>query len=147
VRVKLHNLRKFLWAALLLCAVFAAWSWFRPYAWKIDPAARCKVVGVEVKPDQAYFWVTAHLKVRPGEVHDLGKPVLLVTASGIELEPADTTFGGSETEGTTDIWLKFWLESAQITGPLTLRINDGELRIKSNPGAPPSATCFVTHRW
>ncbi len=145
--VKLQKVRIFLWAALLLCALFAAWSWFRPYAWKVDPAARCTVVGVEVKPDQTYFWVTAHLKVRPGEVHDLEKPVRLVTASGIELEPAATTFGGSQTQGTTDIWLKFWLESAQLSGPLTLRINDGQLSIKANPGVPPNAAYFVTHRW
>ena len=145
--VKLHNVRKFLWLALLLCSAFAAWSWFRPYAWKVDPAARCKIVGVEVKPDHAYFWVTAHLKVNPGEEHDLRKPVLLVTASGIELEPADTTFGGTGKAGTTDIWLKFWLESRQIADSLTLRINDGELSVKHHQGVPPAPAYFVTHRW
>ncbi|MEX1113884.1 MAG: hypothetical protein WEB53_01450 [Akkermansiaceae bacterium] len=140
-------MRKLLWLALLLCSAFAMWSWFRPYAWKVDPAARCKIVGVEVKPDQAYFWVTAHLKVTSGEVHDLRKPVLLVTASGIELEPADTTFGGTEKDGTTDIWLKFWLESRQIADALTLRINDGELSVKFNQGVPTGPAYFVTHRW
>ena len=135
VRVKLHNLRKFLWAALLLCAVFAAWSWFRPYAWKIDPAARCKVVGVEVKPDQAYFWVTAHLKVRPGEVHDLGKPVLLVTASGIELMKRYAWPGNvRELEN-----LVRRLAALYPQDEITAEIIEAELRTADAPPAMPAA--------
>lgn len=147
VAVKLQVIRKFLWLALLLCALFAAWSWFRPYAWNVDPGARCKVMGVEVKPDQSYFWLTAHLRMNSGESHDLRKPMVLLTASGDVVEPADTTFGGTVEHGTTDIWLKFWLESDQIIGPLSLRVHDGVLSIKSKRGAPAGAGFFVTHHW
>lgn len=147
VGVKHQNLRKFLWLGLVLSAGFAAWSWLRPYAWKEDPGAGCKVVGVQVTPDHSYFWVEAHLKMNPGVVHDLAKPVVLTTASGVEFQPADTTFGGSEATGTTELWLKFWLESGQMGGPLDLRINDGILSIKANEGIPAKATYFTSNNW
>jgi len=144
-------LRGFLVVALLVSAVFAAWSWFRPYAWTVDPAARCKVVGGQVKRDRSNFWLDVHLKVTPGKTHDLLKPVGLRTATGRELEPADTTLAGDQGGGTTDLWLKFWLESADIEGPLTLRINDGVLVIKANSGMPPldrsNLGYFVTQHW
>lgn len=150
VRVKLQNLRKFLWGALLLSAVFAVWSWFRPYAWNPDPGARCKVIGVQVTQDQSYAWVEAHLKVNPGMIHDLQKPVSLAV-SGHDLEPADTTFGGTEGTGTTDIWLKFWLENKYLAHPMTLRLNDGKLIIKANEGAPRLGSAkskyFVSIHW
>lgn len=145
--VKLQNLRKFLWLALLLSSAFAAWSWFRPYAWESDPAALCKVVGVQVTQDRSSYWVETHLKVNPGKTHDLQKPVNLLTATGEKLEPADTTFGGSEGTGTTDIWLKFWLEKNQISGPLTLQLNDGKLSIKANDGVPAGSGYHVTNHW
>lgn len=129
-------LRVFLVTALLLSAAFAAWSWLRPYAWSVDPATRCKVVGVQVKKDTSFFWLDAHLKVTPGQTHDLSKPVRLFTEAGRELEPADTTLGG-ETEGaTTDLWFKFWLEPSDFNGPLKMRINDGFLVIRSGSGIP-----------
>ena len=150
MRVKLQNLRKLLWMALLLSCVFAAWSWFRPYAWNPDPAARCKVIGVQVTRDLSYVWVEAHLKVNPGMVHDLQKPVSL-SVIGRELEPADTTFGGNEATGTTDIWVKFWLEDKDLVGPLTLRLNDGKLIVKANEGAPELGSAksryFVSNHW
>lgn len=130
---------------------FAAWTWLRPYAWQVDQAARCKVVGAQVKKDQSFFWLDVHLKVVPGESHDLMKPVRLVTSDGRELEPADTTLGGAAGEGTTELWFKFWLESADLEGPLELRINDGSLVIKSNSGLPALGSSgsgsFTTHRW
>jgi hypothetical protein len=134
-----------------ITTVFAAWSWLRPYAWQVDPAARCKVVGAQVKKDQSFFWLNVHLKVLPGEAHDLMKPVRLITQNGRELEPADTTLGGIDGTGTTDLWFKFWLESADLEGPIHLRINDGSLVIKSNSGMPAlgssAAEYFATHRW
>ena len=127
--------------------MFAAWSWLRPYAWNPDSAALAKVVGVQVTPDRTFFWVETHLKVNPGKVHDLQKPVFLETSTGSKLEPADTTFGGSEGTGTTDIWLKFWLESKDIAGPLTLHLNDGKLSIKANDGVPSETKYYVTTHW
>ena len=44
-RVKRPTLRAIMVSALLLSSVFAAWSWLRPYAWRVDSKARCKVNG------------------------------------------------------------------------------------------------------
>ena len=133
---------------LLAAAAFAAWSWFRPYAWHPDPEARCQVVETLVTRDQSFFWVHVHLKVNPGMTHDLLKPVRLVTASGHALEP---TFGSNEGQDTTDIWLKFWLESADLSLPLTLHLNDGTLMIKTSAGVPQLANSasrnFTTNQW
>jgi hypothetical protein len=151
VRVKRPTLRAFLVVALLVSSAFAAWSWFRPYVWSVDPAAKCKVIGCQLKKDGSFFWVDAHLKVTPGQTHDLMKPVRLITAAGRELEPADTTLGGETGGGTTDLWFKFWLESADMSGPLKLRINDGTLVIRSGSGAPnlgkTNVDYFTTSRW
>ena len=149
--VKRPTLRGFLVVALLVSTAFAAWSWLRPYAWSVDPAARCKVVGSQVRKDGSYFWLDARLKVSPGKTHDLMKPVRLITAAGRELEPADTTLGGETRGGTTDLWFKFWLESADLNGPLELRINDGSLVIRSGSGIPRLGSSnieyFTTSRW
>lgn len=144
-------LRASLVTALLLSAAFAAWGWLRPYAWGVDPGARCKVVGCQVKNDGSFFWLDAHLEVMSGQDHDLMKPVRLITAAGRELEPADTTLGGETGGGTTDLWFKFWLESADMSGPLKLRINDGSLVIRSGSGIPKlgdaNVDYFTTSRW
>jgi hypothetical protein len=136
---------------LLVSAAFATWTWFRPYAWGADPAARCKVVGAQVRQDTSYFWLDVHLKLKPGQEHDLEKPVRLVTSAGRELEPADTTMGGKTGEGTTDLWFKFWLEAADFDGPIKLRINDGSLAIRSGKGIPAlghsNAEYFTTSHW
>ncbi len=136
---------------LLISSAFAAWAWFRPYAWCPDPAARSHIIETLVTKDQSFFWVTVHLKVNPGLSHDLEKPVRLETASSKNLEPADTTFGGSDQQGTTDIWVKFWLESKDLNRHLTLRINDGELLVKSNDGIPNVDNLdyrnFTTNQW
>lgn len=149
--MKRRTLRVFLLAALLVSSAFAAWGWLRPYSWSVDPAAKCKVVGCQVKKDGSFFWLDAHLKVTPGQAHDLMKPVRLITAAGRELEPADTTLGGETGGGTTDLWFKFWLESADMAGPLKLLINDGPLVIRSGSGIPKlnhtNVDYFTTSRW
>jgi hypothetical protein len=137
--------------AVVVSAAFAVWSWFRPYDWGADPAARCRVVGTQVKRDRSYFWVDVHLEMLAGQTNDLTKPVRLKTASGRELEPADTTLGGSAEGGTSDLWFKFWLESADAQGALRLGINDGELVIRSHSGPPLAGNrdsrYFTSHRW
>lgn len=149
--VNRRNLRAALTVTLLFAAGFAAWSWFRPYAWSVDRNARCEVVGCQVKRDRSNFWVDVHLKMTPGQTHDLMKPVLLLTSEGGELEPAETTLGGSDDGGTSDLWFKFWLETREIEGPLTLRINDGTLVIRKNSGMPALGAndleYFVTNHW
>lgn len=149
--MKRQQLRYSLLFCLLLSAAFAAWAWFRPYAWQPDIAARCKVKETIVTPDASYFWVEVHLKVNPGMTHDLQKPVWLETASGKKLAPANTTLGGKDGEGTTEIWGKFWLESADLNGALTLHLNDGKLIIKGNQGIPQLENStyryFTTNQW
>lgn len=121
---------------LSVAAAFAAWTWFRPYDWNPDPAARCKVVATLVTPDMSFFWVEVHLKIKPGMSHDLQKPVFLKTASGTQLQPADTTLAGADGKTTTELWFKFWLDSTQIQGPLSLHLNDGILSIKRSSEKP-----------
>jgi len=149
--VKRRILRHSLLVCLLISAAFAAWSCFRPYAWRPDPAARCKVVETLVTRDQSFFWVDVHLKVNPGMTHDLQKTVRLETATGARHEPADTTFAGSDGQGTTEIWFKFWLEPADLAGPLTLHLNDGKLLIKTGNNVPELATStyrnFTINHW
>jgi hypothetical protein len=151
VGVKRPTLRVCLIVALVVSSAFAAWSWLQPYSWSADPAARCKVIGSQVKKDRSYFWLDVRLKVAPGQTHDLMKPVRLITAAGRELEPADTTLGGETGGGTTDLWFKFWLETADLDGPLKLRINDGSLVIRSGYGIPQLGSSdmkyFTTSRW
>lgn len=144
-------LRSVLWVCLLLAAAFAGWSWFRPYAWAPDPGARAEVVETLVTRDQTFYWVEIHLKIRPGLSHDLQKPIRLATAAGHTLEAADTTLSGLNGQQITEIWLKFWLEPADLHGPLTLHLNDGKLQIKTGPEIPPLrnslSTNFTTHHW
>lgn len=151
VLVKRRNVRGMLIVVLLISVVFAAWGWFRPYAWNVDAEARCKVVGTQVKQDHSYFWVDVHLEMNSGQKHDLMKPVRLITATGSRLEPAETTLAARERQGTTDLWFKFWLETPEIAGPLKLQINDGELVIKKGSGMPKLGSSgyenFVTQSW
>lgn len=143
--------RKLLVAAFVLSAVFAAWAWFRPYEWAADPGARCRIVGCQVKQDRSNFWVDLRLKVRASEEHDLMKPVLLRTASGRQIEPADTTMVGDEGKPMRELWIKFWLEQQDLDGGLELQINDGRLSVRSSRGLPllgeDGSRYFVTHDW
>lgn len=147
------RIRLLLMAGLLVACLFAIWSWARPYQWQPDPAARCRVVGVEVRRDHSNHWVNVHLKMRDGEEHDLMKPVRLEVKSGnpTMLEPADTTLAGDDGKGITEIWFKFWLDEGALEHPLDLHINDGVLVLKSNRGEPSlggqGIRHFVTNRW
>lgn len=144
-------LRYSLMACLLAATVFGAWSWFRPYAWEPEAAARGEILETLVTRDQSFFWVNVHLKVTPGLTHDLQKNVYLKTSQGVQLEPADTTLVGKDGQPISEIWLKFWLESSQMEGPLTLHLNDGKLSIKSSRGIPDLGDSnyrnFVTNHW
>lgn len=145
------KLRGFLVGALIAAAGFAGWSWLRPYDWKPDPAACCKVRGVQIKRDLNHFWVDVHLKTLPGKRHDLGKPVLLQTSGGRAMAPADSTFEGEDPANPGEMWFKFWLERGDMEGTLSLRINDGVLPIKSSTGIPEvdasNLRYFPSHHW
>ncbi|MES2441104.1 MAG: hypothetical protein V4584_18725 [Verrucomicrobiota bacterium] len=144
-------MRYLLVLCLLASAGFAAWSWFRPYEWQSDPAARCEILETLVTRDQSFFWVHVHVKVVPGMAHDLQKPVYLEAAAGKKLEPADTTFGGADARSTTDIWFKFWLESSDLQGPLALHLNDGALHVRTGSGVPDLGSSkyrnFTSNQW
>ncbi len=151
MRVDRSKLRVFLVVALVVSALFAAWTWLRPYEFRPDSGARCTVVGTQVKKDFKNYWVDVHLKVNSGATHDLMKPVRLVTAAGREIEPADTTLAGDPKRGTTDIWFKFWLEIPDMGDTLALRMNDGALAIRKTRGiprlGPNNVAFFPTCRW
>ena len=146
-----RNFRYFLWVCLLMSAAFAAWIWLRPYAWSPEPAARCKILETLVTRDQSYYWLNCHLQVNPGASHDMQKPTRLETANGVMHEPADTTSAGTTEQPITEIWLKFWLEPADLTGPLVLHINDGKLIVKAGNGVPnlgaSNSYNFTTNHW
>lgn len=134
-----------------MAATFAAWIWFRPYAWRSDPAARCEILETLVTQDQSYVWLNVHLQVNPGMTHEMQKPARLETADGSMHEPADTTFAGTTGQPITEIWLKFWLEPANLDGPLVLHLNDGKLVVKANKGVPvigeSDSYNFTSNRW
>ncbi len=134
--VKHGRFRKFLYALLGISILFAAGSFLVPYDLKPDPGARFRISTCMVRRDLSNYWVTVHVKRAGDAPHDLLKPVRLVTADGTELEPADTTFSGGAGEGTTAIWFKFWLETEAMAGPLSLKMNDGTLRVKSSSKLP-----------
>lgn len=135
---------------LLGMAAFAGWTWFKPYDWKPDPAARCKIVETLVTRDSSYFWVHVHLKLEKGKKHDLEKPVRLETVKGM-LEPADSTFGSISGNEPSELWFKFWLEPGDLGGDLTLHLNDGKLKVRSGSGAPDLKNMeyrnFTTTQW
>lgn len=149
--VKHSRFRIFLFVLLGISALFAGASFILPYDWKPDPAARFKVAAVLVKRDRTDYWVTIHLKKNGEMVHDLTKPVRLITSQGQELELADTTLSGEDLTGIVEIWFKFWVNEAEMSGPLELKMNDGVLKIKSTDGVPPIVNgmmrTFKSPRW
>jgi hypothetical protein len=145
--MKFSAFKPFLRVALILSTAFALWAWFRPFEWSPDPAALCEVQGVNLTLDHSFFWVEPFLKVNAGASHDLSKPVFLMTSQGRRLEPADTTFASPDGKETREIWLKFWLDSKDIAGPLDLHLNGGKLRLKTRPGIPTKSKYHTSNRW
>jgi hypothetical protein len=143
--------RMVLIGALLCSTAFAAWTWWRPYAWQVDPSARCHLEAAQVRSDRGFYWLDLHVQVAPGATHDLMKPVRLITGSGRTLEPADTTLGGGPDKETSDLWFKFWLEPSDFDGPMKLQINDGSLIVRSGAEIPSLGSSnlevFTTHNW
>jgi len=145
--MKFSGFKPFLGLALILCTAFALWAWLRPYEWSPDPAALGEVQGVNLIIDHSFFWVEAYLMINSGAKHDLSKPVFLMTAQGRKLEPADTTFGSKAGRDPREIWLKFWLDSQDIAGPLVLHINGGKLLIKTQSSIPVKSKYHTSNRW
>lgn len=137
-------------AGLVASAAFASWAWLRPYDFHPDPAARCEILETLVTRDQSFFWVNVHVEMNPGLRHDLQQPVMLETPTGPK-QPADTTFAGADPMLPEEIWFKFWLESADLAGPVTLKVNGGKLSVKTLSQVPELGTStlrnFTNNHW
>lgn len=127
---------RILLALITLCVGFVAWQWLKPYEWNPDPEARAKVGFSRIRSDESFFWLDVYLKITDPRGHDLEKPVRLVLANGLELEPADTTLEGSALDRIEAISFRFWLDSKDVIGPLNLKLNDGTLLIREKATIP-----------
>ena len=137
-------------AILLVSAAFASWTCLRPYDFHPDPAARCEILETLITRDQSFFWANVHVKVNSTMQHDLQIPVILETPNGPK-NPADTTFAGDDPLKPEEIWFKFWLDSSDLAGPVTLKINGGKLSVKTLSKVPElgSSTLrnFTNNHW
>jgi len=131
-----QRFRFFLALMLVASVVFTVWSWTRPYEWRADPAARAKIVAASLQQDHSYHWLDIRLKIRPGMEHDLQLPLFLETASRPHVEAADTTLAGNVDRAIDELFLRFWLESGDLDGPIKLYLNEGTLSVRSGTGVP-----------
>lgn len=121
---------------IVVTTATAAWLWTRNYERDADPAARFSIQAAKVEEDHSRYWLELHLKQNGSEKHDMLKPVRLLTAGDKIHEPAKTTFAGNPEQGFTDIWLWFWLEKGDMEKNISLKINDGTLKVKTGGKAP-----------
>ncbi len=140
---------KWLWFMLVAVVFFAAWSWFRPYEWGSDPGAGMRIAAVSVTRDHGNCWLDVHLRPCGGD-YDWRRPARLILSDGREQAPADTRSVGSPERGMTELWLRFWLETGDLSGPLRLALNGGTLVVKRE-GPPRLAASgprtFTSTRW
>jgi len=134
--MKRQMIRLSLAVLVVATTALAAKVWSAKYDSDPDPKARFFIEGARLERDRSFDWREIHLQKGGGRDHDMRQPVRLVTADGILHEPADTRFAGSPETGFTDIWFKFWLEEKDLEGKINLRLNGGELRVKTNQGLP-----------
>lgn len=143
------------WTLALMIAMslaFAVWSWLRPYDGNADPAARAKVLGVELRRDHSFYWLEVHVRAKKGNSLDFSRPVRMTVGElGREVMPADTRLSGSPEKGFSEAWIKFWLEESDMAGHLDLVLGEERLRIKSRPQGPALASGqarhFTTNQW
>lgn len=130
---------------------FALWSWLRPYEWNPDPAAKAEIVGVELRRDHSYYWLTVHVRAKGGASLNLSRPARLVVRKEVDLPLADTRLKGDAESGFREAWFQFWLESNHVSGPLRLGLQDGSLSVKSSGEMPDlshgKARHYTTQRW
>lgn len=135
----------------MVTVALAAWNWLRPYEGKPDPGARAEIVGVELRRDHSFYWVTAHVRATGAEGIDFAKPARLIVDGGRVLVPADTRLAGGADSGFREAWLQFWLEESDLKATLALALHDGKLTLKSEQEAPVlkhgEVRHFTTHRW
>ncbi len=148
--VKRPAVRTCLMVGLVVAAAFAVWSWLRPYARDPDPRAGGRIIATMVTRDHSFFWVETHVKLNPA-VHDRTRPVALETKTGKRIQPADTRFRMPSDDSELEAWYKFWVDTGEIAGPLSLHLNDGTLVVKSDVGVPKVSEggfhTFSTKNW
>lgn len=143
--------RRVLVILLCLSSAYTAWVWFRPYSWQHDAKARFKMDAAQIRRDYDIYWLDLYLKQDGAQAHDPAKPVALMTANGKRHTAEMTTLETPADGGAGGVYFKFLLDSADLAGPIKLRLNDGELVVKSNDGMPAlenNASCFErTSNW
>jgi hypothetical protein len=154
--------RKILLALMIPTLAVAVWQWFlRPYEWRPDPRAACRIEMAGLRRDHSYHWLDLRLRVTDPESFRIDEKLALLTAAGRELAPGGLTLGGAGTErldpakptlATTEtVSLKFWLEPGDLDGPLILRVNGARLQVRNGDGVPPlddgESRIFHTSSW
>lgn len=147
---KPRRISRFFGILFALAGAFALWSWLRPYDWRPDPAAGCRVVATRVERDLGYFWLDVHLRAHPTAADLLATPLRLRLDDGRTLPPADLRVAG-EVGQARELWLKFWLERPDLEGTLGLEAGQGVLHLKSKRGIPDlehrQSRDHTSHRW
>lgn len=146
-----QRFRAILAVMLVASAIFAIWSWTRPYQFRPDPDARATIVAASLQRDHSYHWLDIRVRIRPDAEHNLSRPIFLKSQNREKIDPADTTLAGVTGRPIDEIFLRFWLEEGDLDGPLTLHLNDGTLSIRNGSGEPrlrrDGSATFNTHRW
>ena len=134
--MKRNIFRLLLAGSLVVLTALAAFLWSSDFEKDPDPKAFYKIEAARLEADRSFFWLEVHLKKNGEEDLNLEKQPQLVTAEGVSHAPADSTFAGSPETGFSEIWYKFWLEKKDLEGTLKLKINEGELAVKTSQGVP-----------
>lgn len=145
----MRPLTRFLLILLLAVTAFAAWSWFRPYEWSPDPAARFEIRQVQLVPDHGYCWLDVFLDRTGATDHDISKEIFLASSKGWRKTAVDFSMAGNESKGTDELWFRFWLDAGDLDGTLKLYLNDGALTVKAGADAPvlDGPRLFLSSHW
>lgn len=149
-------------ALMIPTLALGVWQGFlRPYEWRPDPAAACRIESALLRRDHSYHWLDLELRVTDAERFRIDENLALLTATGREIQPGGLTLGASGTEPLEpgspsldppgSLSLKFWLEPGDLAGPLTLRINGASLHVRNGEARPPledgESKKYSTCRW
>ena len=140
-------------ALALLLAIAASWALHRltrPYDPGSPPVDGTRVTGASLTRDRSFHWLAVELD---GGIPADGMPpaIRLRDSDGVLHDSAEwqrpAAGGSGETRGT----LRFWLDSRQLAGTLTLELPGGSLAVKRSTGIPPVADGrtrrFRTSNW
>ncbi len=129
--------RLFLLVLLVLLGLavgFAGWRAWTPYDRAAAAGAPLALKRVWVTRDHGFCWVDIDLKAAGGYRLAQSDRILLLTGAGAQLAPA--ALGAPLRAGAGGPALRFWVEAAELDGPLTLIVGAERLRVKSAGPAP-----------